>query len=72
MVIALTRVQDLTAGLVETHGVHMGSLFKPVKIFLDDTVSLQEINFTIQLDVAFKLAEGALNPTFYVIDEGIK
>ncbi|KAK4806258.1 hypothetical protein QYF61_013402 [Mycteria americana] len=60
--IAPTQVQDLALGLVELHEVHMGPLLKPVK----------SINCTTQLGVFCKLAEGALNPTVYVVDEDIK
>lgn len=61
-------MQDFALGIAETRGVHTGSLFKPLWMIS----FLQEISSTIQLDVAFKLVENALNPTFYVIDEGIK
>ncbi|KAK4810873.1 hypothetical protein QYF61_013281 [Mycteria americana] len=70
--IALTQVQALALGLVELHEVHMGPLLKPVQVPLDGIPSLQRINCTTQLGVISKLAEGALNPTVYVIDEDIK
>ncbi|KAK4825626.1 hypothetical protein QYF61_001306 [Mycteria americana] len=38
--ISLTYVQDLALGLVELHEVHMGPLFKPVKVPLDGNPSL--------------------------------
>ncbi|KAK4806804.1 hypothetical protein QYF61_005600 [Mycteria americana] len=62
VMVALTQVQDLALGLVELHEVHMGPLLKPVK----------GINCITQLGVICKLAEDALNPTVYVIDEDIK
>ncbi|KAK4805320.1 hypothetical protein QYF61_018183 [Mycteria americana] len=72
LVIALTRVQDLAHGLVELQEIHMGLLLKPVKVPLDGIPSLKHINCTTQLGVFCKLAEGALNPTVYAIDENIK
>ncbi|KAK4828118.1 hypothetical protein QYF61_023916 [Mycteria americana] len=70
--VALTQVQDLALGLVEPHEVHMGPLFKLVQVPLDGIPSLGHVNHTIQLGVVCKLAEGALDPTVYVIDEDIK
>ncbi|KAK4831144.1 hypothetical protein QYF61_015447 [Mycteria americana] len=35
MVPVLTQVKDLALGLVELHEVHMGPIFKPVKVPLD-------------------------------------
>ncbi|KAK4831361.1 hypothetical protein QYF61_017492 [Mycteria americana] len=70
--IALIQVQDLALGLVELHEVHMGPLLKPVKVSLDGIPSLRHANCTTQLGVICKLAEGALNPAIYVIDEDIK
>ncbi|KAK4821329.1 hypothetical protein QYF61_018234 [Mycteria americana] len=60
--VAPTQVQDLALGLVKLHEVDMGPLLKPV----------QHVNCTTQLGVICKLAEHALNPTVYVIDEDIK
>ncbi|KAK4806814.1 hypothetical protein QYF61_005610 [Mycteria americana] len=59
--IAPTQVQDLALGLVELHEVCGGPLLKPVK----------GINCITQLGVICKLAEDALNPTVYVVDEDI-
>ncbi|KAK4821221.1 hypothetical protein QYF61_015789 [Mycteria americana] len=70
--IALTQVQDLGLGLAEHHEVHMGPLLQPVKGPLDGIPSLQCIDCTTQLGVIHKLAEGALNPTRYIIDEYTK
>ncbi|GAB0178515.1 cAMP-dependent protein kinase inhibitor alpha [Grus japonensis] len=70
--IAPTHVQDLAFGLVEPHEVHTGPLLKLVQVPLDGIPSLRHINRTTQFGVAYKLAEGALNPTVYVIGEGIK
>ncbi|KAK4824302.1 hypothetical protein QYF61_013047, partial [Mycteria americana] len=70
--IALTQVQDLALGLVELHGVRMGPLLKPVKVPLDGIPSLKRINCTTQLGLICKLAEGALNPTVYVINKDIE
>ncbi|KAK4820994.1 hypothetical protein QYF61_009460 [Mycteria americana] len=67
--IAPTQVQDPALGLVEPHEVHTGPL---LQVPLDGILSLRCVNRTTQLDVICKLAEGALNPTVYVIDEDIK
>ena len=53
----------------------MGSLLELVQVILDmlDGIpSLRCVNRTTQLGVICKLAEGALDPTVYVIDEDIK
>ena len=70
--IAPTHVQDLALGLVELHEVRTGPPLKPVKVPLDGIPSLQRVDRTTQLGVIGKLAEGALNPTVYVINEDIK
>ncbi|KAK4829697.1 hypothetical protein QYF61_006072 [Mycteria americana] len=70
--VALTQVQGLALGLVEPHEVHMDPLLKLVKAPLDGLLSLSHVNCITQLGVICKLAEGALNPTVYVIDEDIK
>ena len=63
------HVQDLVLGLVEPHEVQMGPLLWPVKVHLDGFSSLKRINCTTQLGVICKIAEDALNPIGYVIDE---
>ncbi|KAK4806151.1 hypothetical protein QYF61_001078 [Mycteria americana] len=70
--VAPTQVQDLALGLVEPHEVRTGPRLQPVKVPLDGIPSLRHVNCTTQLGVICKLAEGALNPTVYVIDEDIK
>ncbi|KAK4831400.1 hypothetical protein QYF61_017531 [Mycteria americana] len=70
--VALTQVQDLALGLVEAHEVHMGPLLKLVQVPVDGIPSLRCVNSTTQLGVICKLAEGALDPTVYVIDEDVK
>ncbi|KAK4819021.1 hypothetical protein QYF61_024137 [Mycteria americana] len=65
-------VQDLALGLVEPHEVHMGPLLQLVQVPLDGILSLRHVNHTTQLSVVCKLAEGALDPAVYVIDEDIK
>ena len=50
----------------------MDSLLKLVQVPLNGILSLRRVNHTTQLGVTCKLAEGALNPTVYVIDEDIK
>ncbi|KAK4827201.1 hypothetical protein QYF61_015229 [Mycteria americana] len=44
----------------------------PTQVSLDGIPSLRHVNCTIQFGVICKLAEGALDPTVYVIDEDIK
>ncbi|KAK4822199.1 hypothetical protein QYF61_011840 [Mycteria americana] len=70
--VALTQVQDFALGLVEPHEVHMGPLIKLVQVSLDGILYLRHVNHTTQLGVTCKLAEGALHPTVYVIDENIE
>ncbi|KAK4826482.1 hypothetical protein QYF61_009478 [Mycteria americana] len=55
--------------LMRFTGAHFLSLSRSL---LDDILSLRRVNRTTQLGVIWKLAEGALNPTVYVIDEDIK
>ncbi|KAK4811170.1 hypothetical protein QYF61_019801 [Mycteria americana] len=70
--IAPMQVQDLALGFVELQEVPMGPLLKPVQVPLDGIPSLKRITCTTQLGVICKLAEGALSPTVYVVDEDIK
>ncbi|KAK4828650.1 hypothetical protein QYF61_000298 [Mycteria americana] len=70
--VALTHVQDLALGLAEPHEVHMGPLLELIQVPLDGILSLRNVSHTTQFGVMCKLAEGALNSTVYVIDEGIK
>ncbi|PKU41222.1 hypothetical protein llap_8474 [Limosa lapponica baueri] len=67
--VALTQAQDLALGCVEPHEVHSGPLLKPLQVPLDGILSLRCVNHTTQLGVVSKRAEGALDPTVYVIDE---
>ncbi|KAK4816418.1 hypothetical protein QYF61_016854 [Mycteria americana] len=67
--VALTQVQDLALGLVEPHEVRTGPLLELVQVPLDGIPSLRRVNCTTQLGVVCKFAEGALDPTVYVIDE---
>ena len=50
----------------------MGLLCELVQVPLDGILSLRHVDRTTQLGVICKLAEGALNPAIYVIDEDIK
>lgn len=50
----------------------MGLLLKPIQVPLDGIPSFCHINHTTHLGVICKLAEGALNPTIYVVEENIK
>ncbi|KAK4822863.1 hypothetical protein QYF61_020714 [Mycteria americana] len=67
--VAPTQVQDPALGLVEPHEVHTGPLLELVQVPLDGIPSLRCVNCATELGVICKLAEGALNPTVYVIDE---
>ncbi|KAK4828585.1 hypothetical protein QYF61_027675 [Mycteria americana] len=70
--VAPTQVQDFALGLVEPHEVHTGPLLELVQVPLDSMPSLRRVNRTTQLGVICKLAEGALDPAVYVIDDDIK
>ncbi|PKU42438.1 hypothetical protein llap_7238 [Limosa lapponica baueri] len=70
--VELTQVQNLALGLVEPHVVHTGTLPEPVQVPLGDIPSLRCVNCTTHLGAVCKLAEGALDPIAYVIDEDIK
>ncbi|KAK4810201.1 hypothetical protein QYF61_011795 [Mycteria americana] len=70
--LAPTKLQDLALGLVEPHEVHTGPLLKIVQVPLDGIPSLRRVNHTTQVGVVCRLAEGALDPSVYVIDEDIK
>jgi len=69
---APAHVQGLTRGLVEPHEIHVGQLLNLVKVLLDGIPSLRHVNRTTQLGVFCKLAEGALDLAFSIIDEYIK
>jgi len=66
---ATTQVQDPTLSLVEPHKVHTGPLLKAVQVPLDGIPSLKHTSCTTQLGAIHRLAEGALDPAVYVIDE---
>ncbi|KAK4823599.1 hypothetical protein QYF61_003799 [Mycteria americana] len=70
--VAPTQGQDPALGLVEPHEVHIVPLLQLVQVPLDGILSLRHVNRTTQLGVICKLAEGALNPAVYVIDEDTK
>ncbi|KAK4831309.1 hypothetical protein QYF61_016798 [Mycteria americana] len=70
--VALTQGQDPALGLVEPHEVHVGPLLKLVQVPLDGILSLRRVSCTTQLGAICNLAEGALDPTVYVIDEDTK
>ncbi|KAK4825882.1 hypothetical protein QYF61_003156 [Mycteria americana] len=67
-----TQVQDPVLGVVEPYKGHMGPLLELVQVPLDGIPSLRHVNHTTQLGVICKLAEGALDPTVYVIVADIK
>ncbi|KAK4824741.1 hypothetical protein QYF61_018213 [Mycteria americana] len=60
---------DPALGPVEPHEVHAGPLLQLVQVPLDDILSFWRVNYTIQLGVICKLAEGALDLAVNVIDE---
>lgn len=70
--IAPTQAQALALGLVEVPEFHMGPFLTHVKIPLDCMPPLKRNSCTPQLGVTHKLAEGAVSPAIYVIDEGMK
>ncbi|KAK4826357.1 hypothetical protein QYF61_007951 [Mycteria americana] len=70
--VAHTQVQDPVVVLAEPHEVHMGPLLQLVQVPLDDFLSFWHVNRTTQLGVICKCAEGALDPTVYIIAENIK
>ncbi|KAK4818126.1 hypothetical protein QYF61_006213 [Mycteria americana] len=70
--VAPTQLQDPALGLVDLHEGHTGPLLELVQVPLDGILSLRCVNHTTQLGVICKLAEGALNPAVYAIDEDIK
>ncbi|PKU46701.1 hypothetical protein llap_3018 [Limosa lapponica baueri] len=70
--IAVTHVQNLALDLVELHEILAGPPLKPVKIPLDGISALQRMNSSTQLGVISKLAEGALNPTFHVVEKNVR
>ena len=50
----------------------MGLLLQPAQVPLDGFPSFQCIDRTAQVGVIYKLAEGALDATVYVIDEDVE
>ncbi|KAK4822416.1 hypothetical protein QYF61_015163 [Mycteria americana] len=70
--LAPTPVQDLALGLVEPHEVRMGPLLELVQVPVNGIPSLRRVSRTTQVGVICKLAEGALDPSVYVVDEDIK
>ncbi|KAK4823935.1 hypothetical protein QYF61_008321 [Mycteria americana] len=70
--VAVTQVQDLALGLVETHTIDLGPSIQPVQVPLQSLPTLQQINTPAQLGVICKLAEGALDPFVQIIDKDIK
>ena len=65
-------MQDLALILVEPHEVHILPLVELVQVILDGIPSVRRVDCTAQLGVIGKLAEGAVDPAAYVIDEDIK
>jgi len=66
--VAPTQVQDIALGLVEPHEVHTGPVLRLVRVPLDGIASLRHVDRTAQLSVICGFAEGALDPTVYIID----
>lgn len=63
---------NLVLSLVDPHEISMGLLLDLVQLPLDGILSFRALNLTTGLGVIYKFAEGALNPTVYGIDKGIK
>jgi len=70
--VASTQMHDLALGLVEPHEIHTSSLLQLVQVPLDGIPSFWCVDCSTQLGVICNLAEGALDPTVYVIDNNIK
>jgi len=68
----MTQVQDFAFGFAELDEVLLGLLLELVWFSLSGILSCRCANFTTQLGVICKLAEGALDSTVDVIDEDIK
>lgn len=51
-IIALTQAQNLPLGLIKSHSVHVGPLFKLVQVPLDGIPSFCPTNFTVQNDIS--------------------
>ena len=60
--VSMTHVQDPAVGLVELHEVHMGLLLKLFPGPLGGIPFVQPVNYTTQVVVICKLAEGTLDP----------
>ncbi|PKU40136.1 hypothetical protein llap_9559 [Limosa lapponica baueri] len=67
-----THMQQLALDLVEPHEINMSPLYEFFQVPLDGIPSLQCVNCIAQLGVVYKLAESAIDPTDYDIDEDIK
>ena len=65
------QVRDLALGLAEPHELHMGTPLKNVQVFLDGNPIFYSANFTTQLGLIHRLAEGTLNPTAYVVNKDV-
>ena len=70
--IALTQVQHPALDRIESHYVFMGPLLQPVQVPLDGFPSFQCIDYTAQLGVVCKLAEGALDAIICVTDKDVE
>ncbi|KAJ7408465.1 hypothetical protein BTVI_59468 [Pitangus sulphuratus] len=70
--IATTYVEDLELGSVESHEIPVDLLLKFVQVHLDGIPSLSHVSYTSKVGIVSTLAENALYPTVYVIDEDIK
>jgi len=65
-------MQNLALLFVEPHYLHRGPPFVLIKVPLDGILYFCYLNRPNQLGVISKLAEGALNPIIYVIDQDVK
>jgi len=61
--VAPSQMKDLALGLAEPHEVHTGPLLELVQVPLGGIPPFLCVNYTTQLGVICKLADGALDPT---------
>lgn len=60
--VVVTKVQDLSLGLLELHPIGLNRVIQPVQIPLKGLFTLRKIKAFSQLDVICKLTEGAPCP----------
>jgi len=65
-------MQGLVLEFIEPQEVHLSQLLKPFYISLNGIPPLEYVNYSTQLGFICKLAEGVVNPTVNVSNEGVK